>query len=102
MNPPEALYRPTPLQADTLHALLTPAADKWHKIGLAMGFNEDTLEDEIYSGNSTDWLRLGEICGLFCHFKKKSWEEVVQIVWKVEEWEIADKICRQERLKGNY
>ena len=91
--------KPTPLNTEPLHALLTPAASKWYELGLAMGFSEDTLEGEIYHGNSTDWLRLGEICGLYCQYKH-SWEEVVHMLWEVEEWEIADKICRQERLEG--
>ena len=64
-----------------------------------MGLNEDTLDDEVYPGNSTDWLRLREICGLYCECKH-SWEEVVHLLWEVEEWEIADMICRQERLLG--
>ena len=93
--------KPTPLNTDTLHAVLTPAANKWYEIGLAMGLNEDTLDDEVHPGNSTDWLRLREICGLYCE-SKHSWEEVVQLLWEVEEWEIADRICRQERLLGEF
>ena len=89
----------TPLNMDVLHALLTPAASKWYEIGLAMGLTEDTLDDEVHPGNSTDWLRLREICGLYCE-TKHSWEEVVHLLWEVEEWEIADRVCRQERLLG--
>ena len=64
-----------------------------------MGLDEGTLNDEVRSGNSTDWLRLREICGLYCE-SKHSWEEVVHLLWEVEEWEIADRVCRQERLLG--
>ena len=89
--------KPTPLNTDALHTLLTPAASKWYEIGLAMGLDEDTLNNEARSGNSTDWLRLREICGLYCE-SKHSWEEVVHLLWGVEELEIADRICRKERL----
>ena len=66
-----------------------------------MGLDEDTLDDEVQPGNSTDWLRLREICGLYCE-SEHSWEEVVHLLWEVEEWEIADRICGQERLLGEY
>ena len=101
VTPPTTPPKPTPLNIDTLHAILTPAADKWYELGLVMGFSQDTLEDEIYLGNSTNWLRLREVCGLYCQYKH-SWEEVVHILWKVEEWEIADSICRQEKLDGKF
>ena len=97
--PPALPPKPTPLNTDALYALLTPASSKWFEIGLAMGFSSDVLDDDIYPGNSTDWLRLGELCGLYCQ-SKHSWEEVVRVMWTVEEWEIADSICRQERLEG--
>ena len=66
-----------------------------------MGLTEDTLDDEVHPGNSTDWLRLKKICGLYCE-SKHSWEEVVHLLWEVEEWEIAGRICRKERLLGEF
>lgn len=78
--------------------MLSPAADKWEAIGLAMGIAQNALDD-IAPGNSTDWLRLREVCGLFMHYPH-TWEDVAAILITVGEQAIAHKLCEQEKLEG--
>ena len=92
---------PQPPTAESLLSIIHPIASKWEEFGKALQIDEDRL-DEFFTNNEHDQLRLRHMLEYYfmnVHFKH-TWEEVIQALREIGEYECADKIVREKRLEG--
>ena len=91
---------PPPPTAESLLSIIHPVACKWEEFGKALEIDENKLDG--FSNEAHDSIRLQFVVRYyFSNVRvKHTWEEFVQALRKIEEYECADKIVREKRLQG--
>ena len=92
---------PPPPTAESLICIIHPISGKWEEFGKALDIDEDRLDG--FSDEGHDSIRLHDMVHYYfsnAHIKH-TWEEFVQALREIGEYECADNIVREKRLEGN-
>ena len=91
---------PPPPTAESLLSIIHSIACKWEEFGEALEIDEDRLDG--FSNQAHDQVRLHNMIRYYFSnvHNKCTWEEFVQALRKIGEYECADKIVREMRLEG--
>ena len=91
---------PPPPTAESLLSIIHSIACKWEEFGKALEIDEDRLDG--FSNEAHDQVSLHDMIHYYLSnvHSKHTWEEFIQALRKIGEYECADKIVREKRLEG--
>ena len=81
--------------------LLWGVAGRWREIALGLGFNEDHIEDEIFTNNSTDEACLQDCVEQWISRLQPSWEKLSHVLRHMGEEELAQRAWSRIGVEGN-